>query len=62
MADPDSRLGSETGRPCIAIKQPVFLPKGSVISMRYHYDNSAANLRNPQSSAQARPGRQSRDR
>ncbi len=28
-------------------KQPVFLPKDSVISMRYHYDNSAANVRNP---------------
>lgn len=28
-------------------KKPVFLPKGSVISMRYHYDNSAANVRNP---------------
>jgi len=28
-------------------KQPVFLPHGSVISMRYHYDNSAANVRNP---------------
>ncbi len=28
-------------------KQPLFLPKGSVISMRYHYDNSAANVRNP---------------
>jgi hypothetical protein len=28
-------------------KQPVFLPKGSVISMRYHYDNSIANIRNP---------------
>jgi Flp pilus assembly protein TadD len=28
-------------------KTPVFLPKGSVISMRYHYDNSAANVRNP---------------
>jgi len=26
---------------------PVFLPKGTVISMRYHYDNSAANPRNP---------------
>jgi Flp pilus assembly protein TadD len=23
------------------------LPKGSVISMRYHYDNSAGNVRNP---------------
>jgi Flp pilus assembly protein TadD len=28
-------------------KQPVFLPRGSVISMRYHYDNSADNVRNP---------------
>lgn len=28
-------------------RQPIFLPKGSVISMRYHYDNSAANPRNP---------------
>ncbi len=28
-------------------KQPLFLPKGSVISMRFTYDNSAANPRNP---------------
>ena len=28
-------------------RQPVFLPKGSVISMRFHYDNSSANPRNP---------------
>ena len=28
-------------------RKPVFLPKGSVISMRYHYDNSADNVRNP---------------
>ncbi|HVT93456.1 MAG TPA: tetratricopeptide repeat protein [Bryobacteraceae bacterium] len=28
-------------------KQPVFLPRGSVISMRYHYDNSTDNVRNP---------------
>ncbi len=28
-------------------RAPVFLPKGSLISMRYHYDNSAANVRNP---------------
>jgi tetratricopeptide (TPR) repeat protein len=28
-------------------REPVFLPKGSLISMRYHYDNSAANVRNP---------------
>ncbi|HXE14652.1 MAG TPA: tetratricopeptide repeat protein [Bryobacteraceae bacterium] len=28
-------------------RNPVFLPKGTVISMRYEYDNSAANPRNP---------------
>jgi Tfp pilus assembly protein PilF len=28
-------------------RQPVFLPKDTVISMRYHYDNSAGNPRNP---------------
>ncbi len=28
-------------------RKPVFLPAGTVISMRYHYDNSAANPRNP---------------
>ncbi len=28
-------------------RRPVFLPKGSVISMRFHYDNSSANPRNP---------------
>jgi tetratricopeptide repeat protein len=28
-------------------RKPVFLPEGSTISMRYHYDNSAANPRNP---------------
>jgi mono/diheme cytochrome c family protein len=28
-------------------RDPVFLPKGTVISMRYMYDNSAANPRNP---------------
>jgi hypothetical protein len=27
--------------------QPVFLPKGTLVSMRYHYDNSAANALNP---------------
>jgi Flp pilus assembly protein TadD len=31
------------------LKEPLFLPKGSVISMRFHYDNSAANPRNPNS-------------
>jgi tetratricopeptide (TPR) repeat protein len=28
-------------------QRPVFLPKGSVVSMRYRYDNSAENVRNP---------------
>jgi mono/diheme cytochrome c family protein len=28
-------------------RKPVFLPKGSVVSMRFHYDNSAGNPRNP---------------
>ena len=28
-------------------RHPVFLPKGTVVSMRWHYDNSAANPRNP---------------
>jgi Flp pilus assembly protein TadD len=27
--------------------QPVFLPRGSVITMRYHYDNPTENVRNP---------------
>src|SRR5206468_10925822 len=27
--------------------KPVFLPAGSTVSMRYQYDNSARNLRNP---------------
>jgi Flp pilus assembly protein TadD/mono/diheme cytochrome c family protein len=30
-------------------KQPVFLPQGSIVSMRYHYDNSSGNIRNPSS-------------
>jgi len=30
-------------------KSPIFLPKGSVLHMRYVYDNSAANIRNPNS-------------
>jgi Flp pilus assembly protein TadD len=28
-------------------RQSLFLPKGTVLSMRYHYDNSSANPRNP---------------
>jgi len=27
--------------------KPIFLPQGTIISMRYSYDNSAANVRNP---------------
>ena len=27
--------------------KPVFLPKGTIVSMRYSYDNSAENVRNP---------------
>src|SRR6185295_14824673 len=30
-------------------REPVFLPKGSVLSMRYHYDHSRENVRNPNS-------------
>ena len=29
------------------LKTPMFLPRGTVISMRYHFDNSEANVRNP---------------
>jgi Tfp pilus assembly protein PilF len=29
--------------------KPLFLPKGTVVSMRFHYDNSGANPRNPNS-------------
>jgi tetratricopeptide (TPR) repeat protein/mono/diheme cytochrome c family protein len=28
-------------------RAPVFLPKGTVVSMRWHFDNSSANPRNP---------------
>ena len=31
------------------LKEPLLLPKGTVVSMRYHYDNSADNVRNPHS-------------
>jgi Tfp pilus assembly protein PilF/mono/diheme cytochrome c family protein len=30
-------------------RTPLFLPKGTVVSMRFHYDNSAGNARNPNS-------------
>ncbi|SPE42095.1 Tetratricopeptide TPR_2 repeat protein (fragment) [Candidatus Sulfopaludibacter sp. SbA3] len=43
-------------------REPLFLPKGAVISMRYHYDNSAANVRNPnQPPRRVRAGDQSTD-
>lgn len=43
-------------------RQPVFLPQGTVISMRYHYDNSADNVRNPHQPPQRiRAGNQSTD-
>jgi tetratricopeptide (TPR) repeat protein len=43
-------------------KTPVFLPKGTVISMRYHYDNSAHNPRNPnQPPKRVRGGNQATD-
>jgi Flp pilus assembly protein TadD len=43
-------------------KTPVFLPKGTVISMRYSYDNSAANVRNPHQPPQrVRHGNQATD-
>jgi Flp pilus assembly protein TadD len=43
-------------------QEPVFLPKGTVVSMRYHYDNSAANPRNPNHPPQrVRGGNQATD-
>jgi Tfp pilus assembly protein PilF len=43
-------------------RKPVFLPAGTVISMRYHYDNSSANPRNPHSPPRrVRGGNQSTD-
>ena len=43
-------------------REPLFLPKGTVISMRFRYDNSAANPRNPNSPPKrVRGGNQSTD-
>lgn len=43
-------------------RAPVFLPQDTVISMRYHYDNSAANVRNPhQPPRRVKAGNQSTD-
>src|SRR5579884_3423782 len=44
------------------LRQPLFLPRGSVISMRFHYDNSAGNIRNPhQPPVRVRGGSQADD-
>lgn len=44
------------------LKQPMLLPSGTVVSMRYHYDNSAENPRNPSSPPhQVRGGNQATD-
>jgi len=43
-------------------REPMFLPKDSVTHMRYHYDNSAANPRNPnRPPRRVRGGNQSTD-
>jgi hypothetical protein len=43
-------------------RDPVFLPAGSVISMRFHYDNSSGNPRNPNSPAKrVRAGNEAQD-
>jgi Flp pilus assembly protein TadD len=44
------------------LREPVFLPQGTVVSMRFHYDNSAGNPRNPHSPpVRARAGNQASD-
>jgi len=44
------------------LSKPLFLPKGSVISMRFHYDNSVSAPRNPNSPPKrVRGGNQSTD-
>jgi hypothetical protein len=43
-------------------REPLLLPKDTVISMRYHYDNSAGNVRNPNSPPKrVRAGNQATD-
>ncbi len=43
-------------------REPVFLPAGSIVSMRFHYDNSTANPRNPNSPPKrVRAGNQASD-
>ena len=44
------------------LRKPLFLPKGTVISMRFHYDNSGSAPRNPSSPPKrVRGGNQSTD-
>jgi tetratricopeptide (TPR) repeat protein len=44
------------------LRKPLFLPKGTMISMRFHYDNSSAAPRNPNSPPKrVRGGNQSTD-
>ena len=44
------------------LRQPMFLPKGATVSMRFHYDNSSAAPRNPNSPPKrVRGGNQSTD-
>jgi Flp pilus assembly protein TadD len=38
------------------LMEPLLLPSGTVVSMRYHYDNSGANVRNPNSPPRAVKG------
>jgi len=43
-------------------KKPIFLPRGTVLHMRYVYDNSSGNIRNPHSPPiRVRAGNQSTD-
>jgi Flp pilus assembly protein TadD/mono/diheme cytochrome c family protein len=44
------------------LKSPMLLPKGTVVSMHYHYDNSAENVRNPnRPPKQVKGGNQAKD-
>ena len=46
-ADLDPPVGLPLAGP-VPLPTPLFLPKGTTLSMRFTYDNSAANPRNPQ--------------
>src|SRR5262249_49147355 len=44
------------------LREPMFLPRGTIVSMRFQYDNSAGNPRNPNSPPKrVRGGNQSTD-